>query len=716
MNKIQLKYYTEKARAKGKTLLIEDCNYIITKTNLEVLKEGTLIESDGKKYEALAVVKNCPVSKYTINKNNRIYGKDLWETIQKSGNFEGTYSLADHPVEEGSVKDTWGIWHGLTLTEDGAFSNLYLIEEKPLRILKAGGSLGTSSVGYGEFQEDGQTVDANSYELERLGDIVLNPSQGTFASFENIQETQKNEKKEQSFLSENTNNKIEIDKENSIKDNNSEDLQMNKLEVLNAKNHIKNALKEAKESTNYKDQIDKLEEMFVDVPDELTEQKNKISETISELKTKMSEEIVNKSKSLEEKVKEYTELKTKFDTVNASLTSMTENFKKAEAIINKAGLQEDTDKVCYKTADAQMMESNLAVMKEDISSMTEDRNLMEADMKIMEEDMKAMNEDINIFKKERIKLQKQIKEKQAQLKKAEKHISGLEKILEDEFDYEFEDDDEVLPMTDMDGDEIVVDGQIYEPICEDEVGQDITSGSVAKSGLDYVSVEDGSNKLGNFGDNAKTKADSKAEPDYDEDKAAEDGVDTAPATQVTSTYTEAEETDDVKQAEDEYTLDEAEDDEDKEDDKEDKDDEDKDKVEEAEEDDKEDKEADKKDDEDKEDEKMEEEYIFRPRNSEVLIETKIKNKKQIKKQESVKARKPIRIETTKEVLDFYKKVSVEKPAIKDFKREILSSKSLVEAVEKVASLKRKTNDMGKVTQKKTSNPKEGLVEYTFKTR
>ena len=100
MNKNQLKYYQEKAQSKHKKLLIEECNSIITLKDVEFLKEGKLIESEGRQFEALAIVKDCPVSKYTLNKNNRAYGKPLWKKIAESNVHEGTYSLADHPEEQ----------------------------------------------------------------------------------------------------------------------------------------------------------------------------------------------------------------------------------------------------------------------------------------------------------------------------------------------------------------------------------------------------------------------------------------------------------------------------------------------------------------------------------------------------------------------------------------------------------------------------------------
>lgn len=695
MNKIQLKYYQEKAQAKGKQLLVEECNSIITSENVEFLKEGRLIESAGKQYEALAIVKNCPVSKFTRNKNNRVYNESLWKYVKKQGMHEGTYSLADHPVEEGSVKDTWGIWHGLNLTENGAFSDLYLIEEKPVRILKAGGSLGTSTVGYGEFMEDGETVNPESYELERLGDIVLNPSQGTFATFENIQEnTQKNEKNNLFFESEITNNKLEILKENkqTNEDNKSEDFnKMTKDAILNVKNHVRIALKEARENSNYKEAIQTLEEMKIDIPEELNDQKVKIENEIMAIQEKMENEIKNASKLLQEKEVSFSELKSKYDTLNASLNEMTDRYKKAEAIINKAGLQEDENKVCYRKADAEIMESNLKVMKEDINKMEEDRKLMESDISLFEEDMAAMSDDISKFKEERTAMLKDIKIYENKLKKAEAHIVKLEKVLKEDYDYDFEDDDEeeIVYADELDGDEVIVDGEVYEPMCEEEFGQDITSGDVAHSSTvnDTVSVEDGSNKENNFADNDKTKV-KEAEADYDEDKKSETNVETPKETQVAATYKEEDETDDVEEYRMNYTLDEEE--------KEDKDEDD-----DSEEEDEEDMKDEKKDDDKKE--KKEESYKFK-------YPTRNNGKKVKKIKESKKSDK---IVTTHEVMDFYTKAVKEKPFLKDFKKEILNSKSLMEAVDKVGSIKKKSNDMIKIKED-VSKKEDGVTEYKFK--
>ena len=65
------KFYEEKAKRLNKKLLIEETLLDTSKSSIEYITNGKLIESQGQMYEALAIVKNVPVSKYTENQNNR---------------------------------------------------------------------------------------------------------------------------------------------------------------------------------------------------------------------------------------------------------------------------------------------------------------------------------------------------------------------------------------------------------------------------------------------------------------------------------------------------------------------------------------------------------------------------------------------------------------------------------------------------------------------
>jgi hypothetical protein len=700
------KFYEEKAKKLGKQLLIEKSNFTISKDNTEFLTNTRLIESEGTKFGILATVKNIPVSKYTENKNGRVYPKSLWQKIFKENSYKGTFALADHPEEEGSVKDIWGIWTEMEVKEDGVYGTLNLIEEKPLRILKANGRLSTSTVGFGEFKEDGKTVEESSFELERLSDIVMNPSQGTFATLENsiIEENiQKNEKNNNIFLNENTNNKIEIVKENKqiSKDIKLEDFStMNKLDLLNGKKHIKNILKEADASKDYKNTLNELEELLVDVPDELNDQKVIIKEKIEFIKTKMENEIKEASTSLKEKSDAFSELTAKYETLVKAHTELTENFKKAEAIVNKAGLKENENYKSFKIEEAEIMEQNLKDMEEDIKAFSEDRKFMEEDIKLMEKDMSNMLSDIKIFKEERKDMQSDLRIFEKKLRKAEKHITKLEKILEDEFDYEFEETpEEVVVGEPVTGNEIVVDGIAYEPMTEED--ENITAKDLPNSGVDYTNVVDSSNGINNFADNSKTQVDTTSESAYDEDTAAEGGVETPKETQVASTFTE-EETDIADELETNYQVEEVEDDEeiveadDEEEEIEESEDSDEDEEEEIEEI--------VEDEDEDEDEKMEESYKFNYGNE---------SKKRTIKNKKVKVRENKRVKVANDVIDFYKKMIKEKPYLKNFAKEILTSKTLMEAVNKVSSFRLKSNDLIKMKES-TSKKNEGTETYKFK--
>ena len=96
---------------------------------------------------------------------------------------EGSFSLMGHPEDDGNPVAIAGVWHDLRVQENSPVADLYLVGDHGshiLEILEAGGSLGTSSSGYGKIESDGKTVIAESYDLERIGDIVLAPSQQVF--------------------------------------------------------------------------------------------------------------------------------------------------------------------------------------------------------------------------------------------------------------------------------------------------------------------------------------------------------------------------------------------------------------------------------------------------------------------------------------------------------------------------------------------------------
>lgn len=150
----------------------------------------------GKKYKYIAAYR-MPVSKYNYrNANGRMYPKALWENVIKNQNhiWEGSVGLADHPGDEddGSVRNIYGVWKNLGLKEqengEGLVeADLYLVGpygRLAQEVIEAGGKLGFSSSGLGELKEDQETVNPESFLIERISDWVLSPSQGVFGTLD----------------------------------------------------------------------------------------------------------------------------------------------------------------------------------------------------------------------------------------------------------------------------------------------------------------------------------------------------------------------------------------------------------------------------------------------------------------------------------------------------------------------------------------------------
>lgn len=141
-----------------------------------------------------------PVSRFDVeNLNGRIYPQKLWENVQSQKDWVGITGLMDHPEDDnpGSTKDSAIVWLGLEIDKldkivygIGAFVGFWgsLCEA----ILEVGGRLGFSSSGFGDMMSDGKTVDPDSYVLERLADVVFNPSQSVYGDMSDSYGNDKN--------------------------------------------------------------------------------------------------------------------------------------------------------------------------------------------------------------------------------------------------------------------------------------------------------------------------------------------------------------------------------------------------------------------------------------------------------------------------------------------------------------------------------------------
>ena len=126
------------------------------------------------------------------NGNHRVYERKLWENVinNQRQNWEGLCGLADHPIGDtnpGAWRDSSIVWLDMMIDDAnkliwalGSFVGQYgqLAQE----IIDAGGRVGFSSSGFGELMSDGMTVNPDTYQIERVADIVLNPSQAVYGS------------------------------------------------------------------------------------------------------------------------------------------------------------------------------------------------------------------------------------------------------------------------------------------------------------------------------------------------------------------------------------------------------------------------------------------------------------------------------------------------------------------------------------------------------
>lgn len=370
---MDLKKLQETAKEKGKILLIEQISIINPLIQKPTSSQSLVESSNGNQYKSLAIVRNIPVTKFTENANGRIYPKQLWENVVRNKLAEGTYCLADHPVgdNDGSVKDIVGVWRNFKLKEDKGVADLYLVGKLGqhfLETLEAGGSNGLSSVGFGELQEDEKTVDPESYELLRLSDWVLNPSQGVFAHSDNIDYNSVNRLTE----SEKHTNKKERT-----------EIMEDTITNLTVRNNVKQALKESDKALQGKgvsllESKQELKDLLTYIPESMSDSRKQILERMNLVESTLKEDLQNKTKSINiqsEKVR----------VLDNALGSLKEKHTKATKVIR-------------------LMSENEKGMKYDIKKLMEKAGFMYSDIKCFKEDYQKMNHDIKCFKEDRVKM------------------------------------------------------------------------------------------------------------------------------------------------------------------------------------------------------------------------------------------------------------------------------------------------------------------------
>lgn len=148
---------------------------------------------DGQRYKALAVYRFPFTRPGRENLNGRVYPRALWDRVFSRSPV--TLSLVDHPGEGEGAGDparVWAVLRNPGYSADGSLGmvDCYIIDNElgrtALGVLQAGGDVGLSSSGYGDFEADGKTVSPESFELERYFDWVLEPSYSVFGRIDDM--------------------------------------------------------------------------------------------------------------------------------------------------------------------------------------------------------------------------------------------------------------------------------------------------------------------------------------------------------------------------------------------------------------------------------------------------------------------------------------------------------------------------------------------------
>lgn len=285
-----------------------------------------------------------PVSRFgNKNGNGRIYPRKLWENVINNQRdvWCGGCGLADHPVEDddpGEFKTSAIVWLDMMIDDAnkliwaiGTFVGEYgrLAQE----IIEAGGRVGFSSSGFGELDPfDKTTINPDTYQIERVADIVTNPSQSVFGDIMNAHEDTNVEytkqgiaesvKPKSQILNSMKENKMEIDavnKDNETKLQESTTVAaptkgLSKIEKQIIVKYVENLASEAekiKKPTDRLRETNKILEMVEESGDE-------------ELKNKVQESLQNARDELEKMVEEAVDLKSEF---NSDLNELKENVK-----------------------------------------------------------------------------------------------------------------------------------------------------------------------------------------------------------------------------------------------------------------------------------------------------------------------------------------------------------------------------------------------------
>lgn len=332
----------------------------------------------GKQYLCVAAY-TVPISRPGIeNLNGRIYSLALWQNVinNQSKIWEGSVGLCDHPKESddgGSVKDIFCVWHNLRFNKERTLvlADMYLASEwgeHAQKVIEAGGSIGLSTSGFGDFEADKKTVDADTYEIERPSDWVLNPSYEVYGSLED--EIQGMDTQEEQHIDDNMTNRIEESEQ--VDDEFASDLIISKVEIskLSTNSSTNKVIEKSREKNSM---AETLNENRIS----LLEQKN--------LKYRLKEmfSVAENTESLTEKVGKYQEILDYCDGID-SVDFVKE--KVTEATSKLKSLNEQVVALAEKGKSVDVLQEQAATHEKQANELQEQALIQTHDFQILSEE------------------------------------------------------------------------------------------------------------------------------------------------------------------------------------------------------------------------------------------------------------------------------------------------------------------------------------------
>lgn len=237
----------------------------IKETKLALNESNHIVEYDGKRYEARGAIL-VPVWRLDQkNLNGRIYGRDLAEKV--IANNLATVCLADHPKEEGSVKDIMAVAKNPRIMGDIMYAECYFVDDdfakKVNRIVELGSAVGVSSSAFGDVDAQGRVM-AEGFELERYFDFVLNPSYQVFIdksvlSGKNVLEFEEGEEEMEIEITESAKQE---EPKTVLKENIVDKAETQKLREKNIESRIKRMFESAKSAETVAEKVSKYKEIL----------------------------------------------------------------------------------------------------------------------------------------------------------------------------------------------------------------------------------------------------------------------------------------------------------------------------------------------------------------------------------------------------------------------------------------------------------------------